>query len=130
MADAITTDQTLMDTGLIIEEMKRRLTPAEWVDDVEGAGPWDRWHQQAWTEMLRHYAAMPDPITESDITDTAPLMVIAHHYVLYLAWMTSGHMEEQKMWHSRYKEHLTEISPPVSGGTANTSGMSITMNRA
>ena len=130
MADYITTDATLMATGLITEELKQRLTPGEWVDLTGAAGPWVKWHTEAWAEMLRHYAARAEPLEESDITDTDPLQTISLHYVLYLAWMSAGQQDSAQMWFKRYKELLSEINPTVSGGTAIDAGMSITMYRA
>ena len=131
MADSITTDAELLDTGLIFEDLKHRLTPGEWIDKIDAAGPWVIWHEQAWEEILRNYAARATPLAESDITNTAPLKPIALHYVLYLAYRTAGEMAEAKEFYRRYNELINEIIPIASGttGTAVGWGGGITMYR-
>jgi hypothetical protein len=80
--------------------------------------------------MLRHYAALPDPIEESDISSTTSLQPVSHYYVLYLAYSIAGQMDEAKMYFDRYKELLGEIKPPLnSGGTPTGWGNQIKMYR-
>ncbi len=131
MADSITTDAELLDTGLITEILKTRLTPSEWCDETGGAGPWDIWHREAWAEILRNYAARPDPITETDLASTDSLKPIALHYVLYLAYMVAGEMDMAREFHKRYRELINEIVPLISGtdGYATGWGIGIEMER-
>jgi hypothetical protein len=130
MANSISTDTTLLATGLITEYQKNSLTPDDWSNETETEGPWYRWHRQAWSEMLLHYASLPDPIEESDISNTVILRPIAHYYVLYLAYWTAGKMDWAEKYFERYKELISEIRPPLSGGgEADTSGRSVLMCR-
>lgn len=118
MADYITTDTDLMNSGLITANNKSRLTPLEWVDG--DAGQWTPRHEEAWTHILQHLANLPTVIEEDDLasSDVTALKPASLHYVLYLAWTMGGELDKAKFHHQRYLEELGNVRLTLSGSEA------------
>jgi hypothetical protein len=59
---AITTDADLV--AFVPAHARKRLTPPDWTD-------WTYWHNEAWTDILRHLRNLPDPGLEADLAQQA-----------------------------------------------------------
>jgi hypothetical protein len=115
LADRITTDADIVASGYITTNQMARLTPHEWAEEGGTAGPWTRWHDEAWAEILRQLYSRPDPLEESDLSDSSELQPAAIQYVLYLAYAANNEMDRAKHHLAQFNQRMTSIRPTTLG---------------
>jgi hypothetical protein len=105
---AITTDADLV--AFVPAHARKRLTPPDWTD-------WTYWHNEAWTDILRHLRNLPDPVLEADLALPTEFKAAAVHHVAQQAFAYGADQSRADYHRREYLRLLGLIHPTLSNGS-------------
>ncbi len=110
MGITVTTDQLLVDSGIMIRSDFQRLT-----DKTTFPTGTDQLHAKARTRVLIHLKELPERIEEDDLTAPTQYQDAQLHYVAYQLFRRVANKERADNHFKWHQEEMSLVDPEIDG---------------